>query len=63
MLVITLKRNEGITVDGPARVIVSSVHGSKVRIGIEADRSVRILRDGVEAHGKADPDSDQEAGS
>jgi carbon storage regulator CsrA len=44
MLVLSRKIGESIEADGPAKFSVLEVIGNKVRIGIEADRSVNITR-------------------
>ena len=47
MLVLGRKRNEGILITGPARIVVVDIHEKMVRLGFQADRSVSILRDEV----------------
>ena len=47
MLVLSRKKNEGIVVDGPCRVIVAGIRGDTVRLGIKADPTVKICRDEV----------------
>ncbi len=44
MLVLTRKRSEEIIIAGKIRVVVVDVKGDKVRIGIEAPPSVRVMR-------------------
>ena len=44
MLVLSRKTNESIVIDGGIRISVIAVYGSRVRLGIEAPDSVRILR-------------------
>lgn len=44
MLVLSRKIGQSIEVDGPAIISILDVVGNKVRIGIEADRSVNIVR-------------------
>lgn len=44
MLIISRKHSEGIKIAGPCRIVVLDVRGGNVKLGIEADRSVRILR-------------------
>lgn len=44
MLVLGRKRDECITVDGPAKIIIQKITGTTVRLAIEADRSVTVLR-------------------
>ena len=44
MLVLTRKTEESILLGGEIRVTVLSINGDKVRIGIDAPRTVKILR-------------------
>lgn len=44
MLVLSRKRNESIEVDGPATIKIIGQKGNTVIVGIEAERSVRIVR-------------------
>lgn len=44
MLVLTRKQNEGILIGDEITVSVISVDGDKVRLGIEAPRSIRVIR-------------------
>ena len=48
MLVLSRKQNERIRVGDSVVVTVVRVSGDKVRIGIEAPPSVRVLRDELE---------------
>jgi len=48
MLVLTRKTEEAIRlVQGSIRIVVLEVHGDQVRLGIEAPRSVDILREEI----------------
>ena len=47
MLVLSRKKNEGIVIDGPCRIIVAGIRGETVRLGFEADPTVKICRDEV----------------
>ena len=47
MLILSRGLGEGIVVDGPCRVVLSEIRGNQVRLGFEADPSVRIYRDEV----------------
>ncbi len=47
MLVLTRKGGEALTV-GEARIVVLAINGNKVRLGIEADKSVKVVRDELE---------------
>ncbi len=44
MLVISRKKDESIEIGGGIRILVCSISGSKVRLGIEAPRDVPIRR-------------------
>lgn len=44
MLVLTRKESEAIEVSGPARIVVQRIKGGRVRIGIEAAPTTRVLR-------------------
>ena len=44
MLVLSRRVGEEIVIDGRIRVIVTSVRGDKVRVGIDAPQSVRVDR-------------------
>lgn len=45
MLVLTRKAGQKIVIDGGIEVVILSVHGPDVRIGVAAPRSVHIRRD------------------
>ncbi|MCL2099535.1 MAG: carbon storage regulator [Oscillospiraceae bacterium] len=44
MLIISRKKNEGIIINGDIILTVADVQGDKVRIGIDAPESVKIVR-------------------
>ena len=44
MLIISRKKNEGIIINGDIVVTVADVQGDKVRIGIDAPESIKIMR-------------------
>ena len=44
MLVLSRKPGEKIVIDGHIRVTVVEIHGGRVRLGIEAPESIRVLR-------------------
>lgn len=44
MLAITRKVGEEIKVDGDIRIVVLQIKGNRVRIGIDAPQSTRIIR-------------------
>jgi len=44
MLIISRKRHEGIVINGDIVLTVADVQGDKVRIGIDAPASVKIVR-------------------
>ncbi|NCB50714.1 MAG: carbon storage regulator [Clostridia bacterium] len=45
MLVLTRKQNEGILIGSDISVTVINVEGDKVRIGIEAPKHIRVIRE------------------
>ena len=49
MLVLTRTVGESIDIDDTIRITVSRVDGERVRIGIEAPRTMRIVRSELEA--------------
>ena len=44
MLVLSRKEDQVLVIDGRIRVTVVEIRGSRVRLGIEAPSSVRVLR-------------------
>jgi carbon storage regulator len=54
MLVLTRKKNESIVINDVIKVTVVEVRGDKVRLGIEAPRSIEVHREEVyeQIHGK-----------
>jgi carbon storage regulator len=44
MLVLSRKRGEQVVIDGPCVVSLVEIRGDKVRLGFDADRSVKIDR-------------------
>ena len=56
MLVLSRLETERIvlkTSDGPITVIVAKINGNRVKIGIEAPKSVTILRSELETKGES----------
>lgn len=47
MLVLSRKVGEGILIGDDARLVVISVRGNRVRLGIEAPEGIRVLRQEV----------------
>jgi carbon storage regulator len=47
MLAVTVKKGEPIWVGDDIVVFVLEVHGKQIRVGIDAPKDVRILRDDV----------------
>lgn len=45
MLVLSRKNDESILIDGNIRITVLGIRGGQVRLGIEAPRSVRVVRE------------------
>ena len=44
MLIISRKKNEGIIINGDIILTIADVQGDKVRIGIDAPESIKIMR-------------------
>jgi carbon storage regulator len=44
MLVLTRKEGQSVVIDGQIKVVILSIGGSQIRLGIEAPRDVSILR-------------------
>jgi carbon storage regulator len=44
MLVLTRKEGQSVVIDGRIKVVILSIGGSQIRLGIEAPRDVPILR-------------------
>ena len=65
MLVLTRKITETIHVDGPCVITLCDVRGDKVRLGLQADRSVNIIRGELahEAPAAADSPPDRVEGA
>jgi carbon storage regulator len=51
MLVLSRHADEAIIVDGHIRIVVVSIRGDKVRLGIEAPAEIHILREELLANG------------
>lgn len=54
MLVLTRKESEAIVIGDNIKITVCSIRGDKVRIGIEADKSVNIVREELINKGKVE---------
>lgn len=52
MLVLARNVGESIRIDGPCTITVTQIKGDVVKVGITADRSVRVVR--TELEGNAD---------
>lgn len=44
MLVLDRKQSESIVIDGPAKIVVQRIKGGRIKLAIEADKRVKILR-------------------
>ena len=44
MLILARKKGEGIRIDSDIEVVVLSIHGTRVRLGVAAPDGVRIVR-------------------
>ena len=62
MLVLTRKSNQSIMIGDDIEVSVLAIMGEKVRIGIEAPRSVPVFRKEVYVEIQADREGDAKAG-
>ena len=60
MLVLTRKTNQSIMIGDDIEISVLAVMGEKVRIGIEAPRSVPVFRKEVYVEIQADSDNTEE---
>ena len=47
MLVLSRKKNESIIVDDSIRIVIVEVRGDKVRVGIQADKTIPIFREEI----------------
>lgn len=45
MLVLTRKQNEGILIGSDIVITVINIEGDKIRLGIEAPKNVRVIRE------------------
>jgi len=45
MLIIGRKVDESIVIDGNIKIMVTSIRGNQVRIGIDAPREVEVMRE------------------
>lgn len=45
MLVLTRKQNEGILIGDDILISVINIEGDKIRLGIEAPKNVRVIRE------------------
>lgn len=59
MLCLGRKIGTSIDVDGPARFIVLAIRGDQVRVGIEAERNVNIVRSELVEPIEDDDDTDE----
>ena len=48
MLFLSRKINEAIRVEGPCLIKVIAIRGGRIRLGIEADKDVKIMRTELE---------------
>jgi sRNA-binding carbon storage regulator CsrA len=59
MLILQLKKNETVRVDGPAVFVHYGNQGGRTKIGVEADRSVNIRRVAVPSESAEDDSAEQ----
>ena len=55
MLVLSRKKNQGVTIDNGVRVSVVAINGRYVKLGFEAPRGLRIVRDELLGRPELDP--------
>lgn len=58
MLVLTRKKDQSLTLDGPAVITVNRIGGGKVAIGITAPDSTKVLRAELVEHPQPNEDTD-----
>ncbi len=63
MLVITRQPGDSILIGEDIKVIILEVSGDKIKIGIDAPRSVRIMRSEVLDTEKSNLEAEQSAGA
>lgn len=63
MLVITRQPGDSILIGEDIKVIILEVSGDKIKIGIDAPRSVRIMRSEVLDTEKSNLEADQSGGA
>ena len=44
MLILNRVEGQGVTVDGPCRIVVVGIKGRRVQIGIDGEKTTRIVR-------------------
>lgn len=49
MLILTRKQNEGILIGSDIMVTVINIDGDKIRLGIDAPKNVRVIREELTA--------------
>ncbi|MPM09133.1 Translational regulator CsrA [bioreactor metagenome] len=49
MLVLTRRQNEGILIGSDILITVINIEGDKIRLGIEAPKNVRVIREELTA--------------
>jgi carbon storage regulator len=60
MLVLSRKELERIRIGDEVEIIVTKIKGNTVRIGIEAPKHIRVVRDDAKHRGDSDPMSGDE---
>ena len=63
MLVITRQPGDSILIGEDIKIIILEVSGDKIKIGIDAPRSVRIMRSEVLDTERANQEADQSGGT
>jgi carbon storage regulator len=44
-LILSRQKHEAVIVDGPATIRIISVRGKQVRVGIEAEKTTKVVRE------------------
>ena len=58
MLVLSRKKNQSIVLDGNISIEILQIKGNMIRLGINAPKSVRVLRGELKPFGMSDEESD-----
>lgn len=62
MLLLDRRKGEAITVDGPARVTIVRMKGGRVKLGIEAEPTTKVLRAEIAARDRNGKEGESHGG-